>query len=193
VVVERDGRLHRVTQPVDVPHGWDAPGLEPVAVPASLAGRRGGGLLSVDDAPPRSPLLRPRVTPLPVESPGVKLPPRPPEHTRRFWRVPPADAGTPPEGDLGAYRRRAEELARALEAVPEADLERRLAAAAAEVAALAADLETVAPEAGWVVELRRLAAELSGMGAGSRWAAGRPSEVRDRAVATLRAFAEEPP
>jgi Ca-activated chloride channel homolog len=195
VVVERHGRLHRVTQPVDLPRGWRHPGLEPVAVPAALVARPRGGLLSVDDAPP-NPRVRARPSPLPVESPGLKLPPRPPDHTRRFWQVPPADAagpGTPPGGGLGAYRRRAAELARDLETAPEAELERRLATAAAEVAALAVDLGTVAAEPGWVARLRRLAAELGGLGASPGRVAARPSEARDRAVATLLEFAEEPP
>jgi Ca-activated chloride channel family protein len=189
VVVERDGRLHRVTQPVDLPHGWEAPWLEPVAVPTALVARR-GGLLSVDDAPPGLP----RMSPLPVESPGWKLPPRPPEPARRFWSRTPADAAaSPPEGDLAGYRRRAAELARALEATPAAALDGRLAAAAVAVAALASDLETVAVEPGWVARLRRLAAELGAFGAGPGRAVARVSEVRDRAVETLRKFAEEPP
>ncbi|HEX8858986.1 MAG TPA: hypothetical protein VGC06_07815, partial [Actinomycetes bacterium] len=188
VVVERDGRLHRVTQPVDLPHGWEAPELEPVAVPTAMVTHRAGGLLSVDDAQPRVA----RISPLPVESPERMLPPRPPEHTRRFWSRTPADAASPPEGDLVAYRRRAAELARDLEATPETALADRLGAAAGELAGLASDLESVGAEPGWVARLLALAAELGGLAVTPGAGAQRLRDLRDRVVAALAEFAEEP-
>jgi Ca-activated chloride channel homolog len=200
VVVNRDGRLHRVTQPVEAPLGWQWPGAEaddePVAARASW-----GGILSLDATAPqrlmRAFASRPPLR-LPVELPDPRVPPVPPAgraaRGRRFWRPLPAQIGpegTDPGRDLAAYRRRAAALARELEAAPAAALHRRLGAMAAEVAALVADLESVGAGSGAVEPLRELVAELAQAGAGPGTGALR--SLRDRAVAILRAFAGEGP
>jgi hypothetical protein len=87
---------------------------------------------------------------------------------------------------LDAYRRRAGELARELEAVPEPALGGRLVAMAAKVAALVADLESVGVDPRILEPLRDLVAALIYPGE-------RPRGLRDRAVTTLRKFAEEGP
>jgi Ca-activated chloride channel family protein len=213
VVVNRDGRLHRVTQPVDVPRGWQWPDLEPDAMPvaAPLAAL---GLMSVETASPQ--LARPFSGPRPrlrpaVELPGLRVPPVPPAATagqpRRFWRSLPDQVGTPvqpgppatggpttPPGPpdaaatrtLDAYRRRAAELARELEATPPAALGGRLGAMAAAVAALVADLRSVGADQSVVEPLRDLVAELTNPG-------DDPQGLRDRAVMVLRVFAEDDP
>ncbi len=201
VVVNRDGRLHRVTQPVDVPHGWEWPGAEPdlpVAFPFSL----GGGLLSGEtvSARPAMPLSAspPRLRPA-VDLPGRRVPPVPPAprggHGRRFWRSLPAQVTSldqvGPEDravttGLDAYRRRAGELARELAATPEPALGRRLDAMAAKVAALVADLESVGADPGAIEPLRELVAALARP-------SGEPRSLRARAVAMLVAFAGERP
>src|SRR6266496_4093698 len=95
VVVNRDGRLHRVTQPVEVPQGWAWPAAEPEAVPIPFVEGR-GGFLSVDSAVARHampPLAsRPHLRPA-VELPKLPVPPVPPVppvattgQGRRFWR-----------------------------------------------------------------------------------------------------------
>src|SRR6266704_2230075 len=77
VVVNRDGRLHRVTQPVEVPQGWAWPAAEPEAVPIPFVEGR-GGFLSVDSAVARHampPLAsRPHLRPA-VELPKLRVPP----------------------------------------------------------------------------------------------------------------------
>jgi len=208
VVVNRDGRLHRVTQPVDVPQGWEPPGAEPAFVPLPFVAGR-GGLLEVEDSsshrtmplPASRPHLRPE-----AELPERRVPPVPPAaragQGRRFWRSLPAQAGPPAHAGpassgpgseeaaaftgLDAYRRRAGELARELEAVAEPALGARLAALAVKVAALVADLESVGADTRLLEPLRDLVAELVRPGE-------RPSGLRDRALEALRAFAEERP
>jgi Ca-activated chloride channel family protein len=202
VVVERDGRLHRVTQPVDLPHGWEPPGLEPAAVPMGPVARARGGLLSAD-APAAMPSVRPQpAMPRPVFPPKQPLRPQPPGAGRRFWRALP-EAGTigaptgtgaelTAEDGLAAYRRRAAELARDLEATPEAALADRLGAAPAELAGLASDLRSVGAEPGWVARLLALAAELGGLAVTPGAGAERLRDLRDRVVAALAELAEEP-
>ncbi len=206
VVVNRDGRLHRVTQPVEVPQGWAWPAAEPEAVPIPFVEGR-GGFLSVDSAVARHampPLAsRPHLRPA-VELPKLPVPPVPPVATtgqgRRFWRSLPAqvggEAGAASTAGLDAYRRRAGELARELEALPEPALggpdragrgpAPALAAIAAKVAALVADLESVGADSRVIEPLRELVADLVRPGE-------RPRGLRDRAVATLREFAEKGP
>ena len=207
VVVNRDGRLHRVTQPVDVPLGWEWPDAEPdAALPIAFTARRPGfpaaetassgpAAPAPEAWPPRPaapssgapPHLRPA-----VELPGLRLPPVPPaagaDQGRRFWRSLPAQVG--PEGatvtSLDAYRHRAAELARELEAAPRAALGRRLGVMATRVAALVADLESVGAEPGVIEPLRDLVVALAG-------SAEQPGVLRDRAVAALREFAGEGP
>jgi len=117
---------------------------------------------------------------------------------RRFWRSLPAQVGGE-EGaaitaGLDAYRRRAGELARELEALPEpafggpdrAGPAPALAAMAAKVAALVADLESVGADPRVIEPLRELVADLIRP-------CERPRGLRDRAVATLREFAEKGP
>jgi Ca-activated chloride channel homolog len=199
VVVERDGRLHRVTQPVDLPLGWEAPGLEPAAVPMGLVTRARGGLLSAD-APAAMPSVRPQpAMPRPVFPPKQRVRPQPPGTGRRFWRALP-EAGTvgaptggePASEGLAAYRRRAAELARDLGATPETALADRLGAAAAELAGLASDLGSVGAEPGWVARLLALAAELDGLAVTPGAGAERLRDLRDRVVAALAELAGEP-
>jgi Ca-activated chloride channel family protein len=208
VLVDRDGRLHRVTQPVEVPLGWEWPGVESdfAPIPVRLAAR--GGLLSVEEEPPwtqpPAAVPRPRLQP-PVELPGRRVPPRPPAaapgRSRRFWRSLAAPLGTPGDpappaaGDppghgaasatpaLDAYRRRAAELARELEAVPREAFGGRLHAVAAAVAALQADLRSAGAGPRVLAPLADLIAELTNPG-------NDPRSLRDRAVTALRAFAE---
>jgi Ca-activated chloride channel homolog len=208
VVVNRDGRLHRVTQPVDVPQGWEWPGAEPDVMPVRLAGQ--GGLLSVQEAAPGAPhramplpASRPRLRPA-AELPERRIPPVPPfarpgpGKDRRFWRTLPAQVG--PAGPatsgagqdeatatgLDAYRRRADELVRELQAMPEAALRGRLGAMAAKVAGLVADLESVGADPAAIDPLRDLVAELIRPGE-------RPRDLRDRAVEVLREFVGKRP
>jgi Ca-activated chloride channel family protein len=206
VMVNRDGRLHRVTQPVDVPRGWEWPPHEPAPVSIPFAGR--GGLLSVQEAAPLGiapppPSSRPHLRRA-VARPERRVAPVPPDaktgQGRRFWRALPAQAGPPdhkgsaatgmhmeqPVASLDAYRRRAGELARELEAVPEPALGGRLVAMAAKVAALVADLESVGVDPRILEPLRDLVAALIYPGE-------RPRGLRDRAATTLRKFAEEGP
>src|SRR6266540_3954630 len=209
VVVNRDGRLHRVTQPVEVPQGWAWPAAEPEAVPIPFVEGR-GGFLSVDSAVARHamppPASRPHLRPA-VELPKLPVPPVPPVppvattgQGRRFWRSLPAqvggEEGAASTAGLDAYRRRAGELARELEALPEPALggpdragrgpAPALAAMAAKVAALVADLESVGADPRVIEPLRELVADLVRPGE-------RPRGLRDRAVATLREFAEKGP
>ena len=172
-----------------------------------VAGR--GGLLEVEDSsshrtmplPASRPHLRPE-----AELPERRVPPVPPAaragQGRRFWRSLPAQAGPPAHAGpassgpgseeaaaftgLDAYRRRAGELARELEAVAEPALGTRLTALAVKVAALVADLESVGADTRLLGPLRDLVAELVRPGE-------RPSGLRDRALEALRAFAEERP
>jgi len=139
-----------------------------------------------------TPLRRPA-----VELPGLRLPPAPPSARerggRRFWRSlaaqraeteeQPAAVGT----DLDAYRRRAGDLARQLEAASAAELGRRLGALAVEVAALVADLESVGAGPRETEPLRELVAELTE----STPDRAELRRLRDRAVAVLRTFAGE--
>jgi Ca-activated chloride channel family protein len=212
VVVNRDGRLHRVTQPVDVPHGWAHHEPNAVPVPSAVSplamDARAGGLPSA----PRG-VGRPRL-PSVEPPPWLKLPPplRKAANAgtgqgRRFWRT---RAGSlpqdPGEGTtLDAYRRRAASLAAELEATPAPTLPERLGRMAAEIAGLVADLESVCPDSSEIRPLRELVDELALAGAESlpdrvpRGEVGRsrerfsgvgaPSELRDRVVAILREFA----
>jgi Ca-activated chloride channel family protein len=214
VVVNRDGRLHRVTQPVDVPRGWRHPDPDSAGVPrgvsfAALARPAGrGGLRSVPDGP--VPGQRP-----PVELPGLRFPPVPPMaragQGRHFWRSPagpvPQDPG---EGTtLDAYRRRAASLAAELEATPAPALGERLGRMAAEIAALVADLQSVCADLGEIEPLRELVDELALAGAERLpglvprgevgeprervSGVGAPPELRDRVVVVLREFAGRRP
>jgi Ca-activated chloride channel homolog len=201
VVVNRDGRLHRVTQPVEVPQGWEWPGQEPAAVPVPFMAHR-GGLLSVPDAAPAGLAMPPTVPPRPrpaVELSRRRLGPMPPAarsgQERRFWRALPAQAGRGPDAGpagavpgtapevtgLDAYRRRAGELARRLRAVPEPDLRDRLGAFAAEVAALVADLESVGADPRVIEPLRDLVVALVRP-------TERPRDLRERALQGLADF-----
>jgi hypothetical protein len=195
-VVNRDGRLHRVTQPVDVPHGWEWPGAGPEAcVPFTAA----GGFLSMETAVAHhtmpSPASRHRPRPA-VELPGLPVPPAPPtagaRRGRRFWRAGPEGLAATTSDDLAAsdgldaYRRRAAELARELRATLEPALGPRLGAMAARLAALVADLESVGADPSAIQPLRDLVAALAGP-------SGDPRGLRDRAVEALLEFAREGP
>jgi Ca-activated chloride channel homolog len=219
VVVNRDGRLHRVTQPVDVPHGWAHHELNAVPVPRAVSPMtlampaRPGGLLPVPDRvmSPRRPSMAP--------PPWRKLPPllrntvkAGTGQGRRFWRTP-ADRGLPQDPGEGttldAYRRRAASLAAELDAAPAPTLRERLGRMAAEIAGLVADLESVCPDLSEIGPLRELVDELALAGAESlpdrmptgevgrsreRFSGvGPPPELRDRVVAILREFARRRP
>jgi Ca-activated chloride channel family protein len=151
VVVNRDCRLHRVTQPVDVPHGWAHGEPDAVAVPSAVSAvglampaRRGGPLSVPEGAMPH------RRPPLNLQawrklagawSPGTG-------QGRQFWRTPAGPLPQDPGGGttLDAYRRRAASLAAELEATPAPALRERLGRMAAEIAGLVADLESVCPD-----------------------------------------------
>jgi Ca-activated chloride channel homolog len=213
VVVNRDGRLHRVTQPVDVPHGWQHSGPDAASVPGAVAlaapGRPAlrGGPLALPEGPmpwPRPAVKRrgPRI-PLPTMARAGQ--------GRHFWRTPagpvPQDPG---EGTtLDAYRRRAASLADELEATPAPALGERLGRMAAEIAGLVADLQSVCADLSEIEPLRELVDELALAGAESlpdRVPTGEageshervsglsaPPELRDRVVVILREFAVRRP
>jgi Ca-activated chloride channel homolog len=202
VVVNRDGRLHRVTQPVEIPQGWEWPGAEPEVMAIGLAAR--GGHFSVQEGAPQRfipmPASPPQLRPS-VALPERRVPPVPPfaraGQGRRFWRSLPSQAG--PAGPAGpgqdeatattgleAYRRRAAELARELEALPEPALAGSLGTMAARVAGLVADLESVGADPRVIQALRDLVAELVRP-------AEHPRDLRDRAVEVLRGSAGKRP
>jgi len=183
VTVNRDGCLHRVVQPVDVPAGWELPGpVVPVPeVRRRLMHRRvavmaPGGAITASAASRAAPALQPEVLH------GLEAP------------APPAGASAAapplPGDDLAAYRRRARDLARVLEAAPEAELARRLGVAARALAALLADLASVDPDERDLEPLRQLAAELARRAGRVEAGPAALRRLRARALATLTRFAE---
>jgi Ca-activated chloride channel homolog len=186
MVVNRDGRLHRVVQPVELPAGWEPAGL---AGRPEHAGRRRvafaapgvasrGVLRSLGSprklaglAPGSGPLGGPWTAPeSPLDALGQPAPPL---------------AGR----DLAAYRRRTRDLAGVLEAAVEGDVAWRLRVVGRAVAALVADLDSVGADEREVEPLRRLAAELDRPFERLGLAPAALLRLRDRAVAALTSFA----
>ncbi|HEY2958408.1 MAG TPA: VIT domain-containing protein [Actinomycetota bacterium] len=188
VVVNQDGRLHRVVQPVEIPAGWELTGLAgrpEQAAPRGMAlaapGAASRGVLRSLGAPRQLARLAPEWTarrsgPLggPWTAPGSPLEqPAPPLSGR----------------DLAAYRRRARDLAGVLEAAVEGDVAWRLGVVGRGVATLVADLDSVGADEREVEPLRRLAAELDRPFERLRLAPAVLLRLRDRAVAALTSFA----
>jgi Ca-activated chloride channel family protein len=204
VTVNRDGRSHRVTQPVDLPQGWELPGLVGV-----------GG-----DQEPVSGRVTAFSTPGIAETGSFAMPASPAHVSdrarRRLQRSPatqrqlggPRSGGWPPGpssgsaavpplagADLDAYRRRARDLVRLLEAAPEAELAWRLGVVATAIAALVADLASVGADEPELEPLRQLAAELTHRAEllhrarRARPDAAALHRLRARALATLTTFA----
>jgi Ca-activated chloride channel family protein len=189
VVVNRDGRLHRVVQPVELPAGWELAGLggwpehaAPRRVAFAAPGVASRDVLRSLGSPRQLTGLRARRSgPLggPWTAPGS--PPQP------FQPAPPL-AGR----DLAAYRRRARDLAGVLEAAVAGDVAWRLGVVGRAVAALVADLDSVGADEREVEALRRLAAELGRPFERLRLAPAALLRLRDRAVAALTSFARTP-
>jgi Ca-activated chloride channel family protein len=201
VVVNQDGHSHRVIQPVEIPQGWELPGLVGQPRPAGA----GVGKLAFsapevanafDAAVPNAVRRRLHNPPAPTTpGPAGGSGPATAPARDKFWRavaaprrqlrgprpgwLPGSGPLSPTPGgpgglgggaagsrlggvELDAYRRRARDLIRMLEAAPEAELAWRLGVVATALAALVADLASVGADERELEPLRQLATELPG-------------------------------
>jgi Ca-activated chloride channel homolog len=172
-VVNEGGQVHRVTQPVDLPQGWDLPG------PAEAASYLAGPTMAGASAPEG---LAFAAGPAPVgggPSPaapvsGLALPPAAgvPGRGHRIRARDRAEAAPILDGASGAGRDiravAAEELRRLAEiaAAPQADRPRLLAELAARLAVQIARLTEAGADAAALSRLQQLADELAGPDAG---------------------------
>ncbi|HET6815319.1 MAG TPA: VIT domain-containing protein [Actinomycetota bacterium] len=173
-VVTEGGVVHRVLQPVEAPAGWSM--FERVALAASampMARMSTGGLQTAGPVAGRSATPR---------GPAGRFGRSAPRRSGGFASSPLAGA------DLAPYRRRATQLVTLLER-PLDDLGRRLGQVRVGVEALVADLDSVDAVEEEVRLLRELVAELGRVAARGGSDARELEQVREWALAVLRAFA----
>jgi Ca-activated chloride channel homolog len=149
VMVNRDGRQHRVVQPVELPQGWEWDVAGATGRPEQRVTRRvavrAPGVASIASA--AGPVGEADVL---NTLEGPTQPPSGPATARPLAGV-----------ELDAYRRRARHLAGLLEAAPADDLARHLRVLAIALAVLVADLASVGADERELEPLRRLATDLA--------------------------------
>lgn len=186
-VVNEGGTQRRVTQPVELPQGWDpaALGAPPVA---SAASRRGPGLAAAGGV--RRAFAQPTAAPLAYTAARPERAERA-EAVESGTTVPPGPPAPPAEpAELREARTRAAELLRTVLDAEAAERRSRLAALLDQLESVLAELERAGVDALVLRPLRQLADELRAYGRRELPSAAETERLWVRATDVLRAFAE---